>query len=212
MKAQVGYIGGMVLMLTGSVGAQAEVLDFADLSLWQTQRFSGQTVYQTRQQAEGWVLEAQANASASGLLRSINLASETQPRLRWRWKVDNLPIKGAELSKAGDDFPARVYVVAEGFFPWQTLALNYVWASEQPQYSHWLSPYTKQACLIALESGQANLQQWQQYERDLVADFQRCFAKVPKRFSHIAVMTDTDNGGGQARAWYGPIELFLMMP
>lgn len=53
MKAQVGYIGGMVLMLAGSVGAQAEVLDFADLSLWQTQRFSGQTAYQTRQQAEG---------------------------------------------------------------------------------------------------------------------------------------------------------------
>ena len=49
--------------------------------------------------------------------------------------------------------------------------------------------------------------QWRDHRRDLVADFRRAFGEDPGPLQAIAVMTDTDNTGSQAEAWYGPITL-----
>jgi hypothetical protein len=44
-------------------------------------------------------------------------------------------------------------------------------------------------------------------ERNLYADYKRLFAVEPPRIAGIALMTDTDNTGESAVAYYGDIVL-----
>lgn len=44
-------------------------------------------------------------------------------------------------------------------------------------------------------------------ERDLYADYQRLFGGEPPRIVGVAVITDTDNTGESAVAYYGDIVL-----
>lgn len=58
-----------------------------------------------------------------------------------------------------------------------------------------------------MESGPANLARWVTVERDLYADYQRLFGGEPPRIVGVAVITDTDNTGESAVAYYGDIVL-----
>ncbi|MBP7521960.1 MAG: DUF3047 domain-containing protein, partial [Leptothrix sp. (in: Bacteria)] len=61
---------------------------------------------------------------------------------------------------------------------------------------------------VVVESGARRLGQWLRYERDVVADFRAAYGEDPGELIGIAVMTDSDNTGTEAEAFYGPIELW----
>jgi hypothetical protein len=61
--------------------------------------------------------------------------------------------------------------------------------------------------LIAVESGNSRAGQWVTVERDILADYRRVFGEDPPEAGGIAIMTDTDNTGAEATAWYGDITL-----
>jgi hypothetical protein len=61
--------------------------------------------------------------------------------------------------------------------------------------------------MIAVESGPEASGQWREYERNLTQDYRDAFAEEPPPVVGIAIMTDGDNTGGQATAWYGDISL-----
>ena len=48
---------------------------------------------------------------------------------------------------------------------------------------------------------------WQTLRRNILDDFVRAFGEQPGRLTAVGVLTDTDNTGEQAVAWYGPIRL-----
>jgi hypothetical protein len=54
------------------------------------------------------------------------------------------------------------------------------------------------------------LRQWRDHRRDLAADFRLAFGEEPGPLQSIAVMTDTDNTGSSAQAWYGAITLHTL--
>nr|WP_260500766.1 DUF3047 domain-containing protein [Aquabacterium sp. J223] len=60
---------------------------------------------------------------------------------------------------------------------------------------------------IVVESGRARLGRWQRHERDIAADFRAAFDEEPGPLIGIALMTDSDNTGTSAEAWYGEVEL-----
>ena len=68
------------------------------------------------------VVKATADNSASGLIARLSLEPGDSLILRWQWKVSNVFDKGDARTKAGDDYPARIYVAFEfqpdkaGFF------------------------------------------------------------------------------------------------
>lgn len=198
------------------------VANFAKTGLadFKQKKFKGATDYQLVQ-LDTWVLRAQANNSASALFREMNIDLNKTPYLNWRWRVENvLPIANQQL-KLGDDYPARVYVVVKtGVFPWQTKALNYVWGnyleSHQLGTDHratlaaetanfWPNPFTKNAMMIAVRTGTLGLSQWQQQRVNVVEDFYRVFGERIDHADGVAIMTDTDNSGGSAVAYYGDI-------
>jgi DUF3047 family protein len=50
-----------------------------------------------------------------------------------------------------------------------------------------------------------NAGKWIEEERNLVDDYRRAFGEDPPKVGAVAIMTDTDNTGEQAVAWYGAI-------
>ncbi len=179
---------------------------FTDTSLeaWKERKFAGSTRYRLVEKDGIRALEATSDGSASILYRKEKIDLAVTPTLRWWWRVDTLFDGIDQQRKDGDDFPARLYVVARlGPLPWNTLALNYVWTTSIPAGTVWHNPFTEKAAMIAVRSGPADLGHWVVQERNLVEDFQSAFGRAIDEIAGYAVMTDGDNSGQRATSWFG---------
>ena len=173
---------------------------------WSTRSFDGETDYRLVEKDGQSVLQARANGQASALYleRDINLTKT--PYLKWCWQVDSLYAGLDETTKAGDDYPARVYVARKtGLLPWQVESVNYVWSSNQPAGRAWPNAFTERAQLLALQGGQENLGRWVAEVRHVRDDYQQLFGERPDSINGVALMSDGDNAGGDATAWYSTL-------
>lgn len=174
------------------------------------------------------VIKAEANASVSGLSRHLKVNLAEFPILRWRWKITNVLTHSDIRTKAGDDYPARVYVMFD--YPLEKLSfadrtklrfaralhdpnlpaatLCYVWDSKAPAGTMVPSSYTNLMRMMVVESGAARVNQWLAVERDVAADFKAAFGDEAPPVSAIAIATDTDNTGETAVAFYGDISFY----
>ena len=186
------------------------------------------TVYTlVRDPQAGVVVRAEARQSASGLIRTVDLVASERPLLRWRWKAENLIESGDVTRKEGDDYPTRIYVsfrytperlslldrakytaarVLYGEYP-PHAGLNYIWDAKAPVGTVVANPFTDRVKMVVVESGPQHLRQWRAYERNIVADYRRAFGEEPPPISGIALMTDADNTGESAVAYYGDITM-----
>lgn len=175
----------------------------------------------------GVVVRADADASASGLMRKLDLPAAEWPRLAWRWKVERTIASSDVTRRDGDDYPARIYVsfrysperlsffqrakyavlrLLYGEYP-PHAALNYIWDAKAPVGMMVPNPFTDRIRMIVVENGTARLGRWQDYERDIVADYRAAFGEDPPPIAGVAIMTDADNTGESALAYYGDIAL-----
>jgi len=183
------------------------------------------TVYSIVEDSGAVVVRAFAEASASGLTRDIKIDPKEYPVVQWGWKVSNVLKKGNVRTKEGDDYPARIYITFEfvpsklGFFEkakYKTVkllygqypplgAINYIWESKAPTGTIVPNPYTDRVKMIVVESGETKLNQWVDEKRNVYEDYKRTFGGEPPKISGVAIMTDTDNTGETATAYYGDI-------
>lgn len=179
-----------------------------NLGAWETREFDGQSTYELVEQNGNLVLHAQTEGKASVLYREQKVDISETPIITWSWRVDSVYDNPNEQTKAGDDFPARLYVVIQtGFLPWETHAINYVFASSTPAETSWLNPYTEKAKMIAVQSGPEAAGKWHCERRNVAQDFADAFPgefpKPPNSISGYAIMVDGDNGGFSGRAHFG---------
>ena len=207
------FVTALIILLAVAAACAAEVavgrFSAGDLSGWHDETFSGKarTSYHLVKENGRTVLMAQSRRAASGLLKKVDLNLRNYPLLRWSWKVEHT-LKGEDVTrKSGDDFAARVYVMFPRTFFWQMRALNYVWAARLPKNSAVPSPYTANTVIIAAESGEGAAGTWVSEERNVYEDYRRAFGEEPPRVGAVAVMTDTDDTGDEAVAWYGDITM-----
>jgi hypothetical protein len=195
---------------------------------WHPQTFSRikrHTDYSLVKEDDSVVVKAVSHQSASALARSISVSSMEYPIIQWRWKVNNVLQKGDVTSKDGDDYPARIYITfafdpeRAGYL--ETLkhrtarliqgqdvpyrAISYIWGSNAPVGTMIANPYTDSVMMFVVESGKENLQQWVTEKRNVREDYKKAFGEEPTMISGLAIMTDTDNTGESAIAWYGDI-------
>tara|TARA_R110000824_G_scaffold52692_3_gene146068 strand:+ start:59147 stop:59803 length:657 start_codon:yes stop_codon:yes gene_type:complete len=191
-----------VLSLSAFIGLFSE----GDLSGWEEETFSGNTLYQLVQDQHGQSLMASTSGSASGLFREINIDLTQTPYLNWSWKIENIYNGNDEQSKAGDDYPVRIFVVVSGgLFFWNTKALNYAWSSNQAEQTQWESAVTRNAMMLAIRSGDEEAGEWLKEKRNIREDFQKLFGVDVTSIDAIAIMSDSDNTGQSAVAYYGDI-------
>ncbi|MFU8858474.1 MAG: DUF3047 domain-containing protein [Deferrisomatales bacterium] len=183
--------------------------DFEDglRSGWKERSFEGHTLYEVVSDGGNRVLRAESRGTASGLFYELSFDPREYPILTWRWKVENLVEASDPTRKSGDDYPARLYVVFPHWFFPRTRSLNYIWATDFPVDRPIPNPFTANAMMIAVRSGPGDVGRWVEERRDLVADFRAAFGTDPPRAGAVAVMTDTDQTGERAVAYYDDIRL-----
>jgi len=178
-------------------------LDPAD---WRERSFQGRTLYSLSMSGGIPVIKASSNDSASILYRSVEINLDKTPCINWRWRIDNTLGDLDEKTKAGDDYPARVYVVIEPeLFGTQPRSINYVWANALPVDTIWTNAYSKQVKMLAIRSGAAQTGRWLQEKRNVKADLERAFGETVTSVIGIAIMTDTDNSHTSATSYYSSL-------
>lgn len=200
------------LLTLSSTNCSAEEIQVSRFSIdgltgWETRIFKGVTEYRLVKEDGRTVVQAASHSAASGLVRKLRFDPAKYRYLRWSWKIVHTIKGGDEQSKAGDDYAARVYVLFQGQYFWQMKAINYIWANRLDKGKSVPNAFTSNVKMVAVESGNEKSGQWLTEERDLLADYRTLFGADPHEAGGIAIMTDTDNTGGSADAWYGEITL-----
>lgn len=173
------------------------------------------------------VIRADSTAAAAALVYDLQADPREYPMINWRWKTERL-IQAADITrKAGDDYPARVYVTFDydlkrlGWFARTKLriarlfygdavpaaALCYVWDGNAPVDTIVANAYTDRIRMIVVQSGGDKLNEWVFESRDVYADFQRAFGEEPLDITGIVIATDTDDTGESTVTWFGDIRL-----
>jgi hypothetical protein len=204
------FAGLAVAVAAGAAERSVVIDDFEDdlRPEWEVKEFKGRTVYLVAHDDDGsHVLKAESRDAASGLIFKLEYSLRDYPILAWRWKVANILDKGDETKKTGDDYPARVYVVFPHWFFPKTKSINYIWANKLPKGQHVPNPFTGNAVMVAVQSGRGNVGRWISERRNVYEDYRRLFGEEPPMVGAIAIMTDTDNTGGSATAWYDDIRI-----
>ena len=173
------------------------------------------------------VVRADADDSAGGLVRQIDVDPTVTPILRWSWKVQNVMEKGNVRRKSGDDYPARLYVTFDydpsdlsfgdrlkyralrllGYDDIPVRALNYIWANQAGETQIVENPYTDWVQMVPVQSGTDGLGAWHDERRNVLEDYRAAFGEEPPAINAIAIMTDGDNTGEAATAFYGDIRM-----
>ncbi len=208
-KQTLGLLLTTVMMWSAAKAEESPIVDISgswDLKHWKEKAFADETDYAIVDLESRQVLKATTDNSASVLYKKINIDLTKTPFLNWSWRVDNTYSNLDPLSKNGDDFPARVYVVFnKGFLPWSALSLNYVWANSEEKDDYWPNPFTDQAMMIPVQSGSDGLGEWQHYKKDIRSDFKRTFNKDISKIHGVAIMADSDNAMQKAVSYFDNI-------
>ena len=182
------------------------VFSSGSLDGWESKSFEGTTSYVPVTLDGVVMLRAESNGTASGMALKKEIDLTKTPFLNWSWRVDHVLSPREETLKSGDDYPARIYVVVSGGFAfWKTRALNYVWASSMPANATWLNAFTSRAQMLALRSGSVDTGRVVFEKRNVREDLKQYLDLDAEKIDAVALMTDTDNGGGRAVAYYGDI-------
>jgi len=209
LKTTLMAVSVMAVLVTYATADEMQVSRFSSEGLagWESKIFKGATDYTLVKEEGRTVVRAVSSNAASGLIRKISFAPEKYRYLRWSWKISRTIPGGDEKIKSGDDYAARIYLIFPGRFFWQTKAINYIWANRLTKGASAVNAFTSNATMIAVESGDAMAGLWLTEQRDIVADYRLLFGSEPPEGKAIAIMTDTDNTGAGAEAWYGEISL-----
>lgn len=171
------------------------------------------------------VLQADARAAASALMHQGDVDLSRTPVVSWRWKVA-APIPGADNSVADrEDAPARLVFLFDGAadnlsigeraeqiasslagekLPYATLM--YIWTASAPPGTVIANPHTSRVQMIVVGGAPGDAGKWQSLQRNVVADFEKVYHEKPGKLAGYGLLTDTDNTGASARAWYGDIQ------
>jgi len=171
------------------------------------------------------VLHAFADNAASLLGYRPTFDIRPVPVMSWKWKVAQL-IASADNSVASkEDSPVRIVLEFDGDKSKLSLAdrstiaagkilsgrelpyatLMYIWANKEPVGKIIPNPHTARVQMVVASSGPSSVGTWQSLSRNVFEDFRKAFGEDPGKLIGVAVLTDTDNTGEKAEAWYGDI-------
>ena len=147
--------------------------------------------------------------------------------IRWRWKVSNVYSKGDALTKKGDDFPLRIFIMFKydledpnvkkkfkyglgkllyGKYP-PYASINYIWANREHEQPFIPNSYARESMMVPLRWGNDLAGQWLPEERNIVEDYREAFGTDPPARAGLAFMNDSDNTGESSESWIDYIEI-----
>jgi hypothetical protein len=88
----------------------------------------------------------------------------------------------------------------------------YVWGGKVAVDSITTSSHSSRVRMLAVAADDQGIGRRQSYTRNLVEDFKRAFGEEHGKVTSIQVLTDTDNTGADAQAYYGDITVAPAKP
>jgi Protein of unknown function (DUF3047) len=199
---------------------------------WILHPLKRKTEYGWKKDRKGVYLEAKSRASASGMIKRLNIDPLSLPFLQFSWMIDGL-LEGADVGdRALEDSPVRVVLAFDGeksklplkdqafiervkTFTGQDVpyaSLMYVWDNNRALNTVVANPHTGRIQKVVASSGPSGVRTWQMHQRNIVADYRAAFGKEPGKLIGIAIMTDTDNTKTRAQARYRDLSLSQTAP
>ncbi len=173
-------------------------------------------------------LRAEADRSASGLRTIVDIDPLKTPFLSFSWKVSQPPADADVSDRDAEDSATRVIIAFDGDqsqldarerqlseqarfltgHPLPYATLMYVWSDKHPLETVVINPHSKRVRKIVVSNQSTPLNQWQRFRRNVLQDFEKAYGYRPSgRIKGVAILTDTDNTGERAVAFYGSIRL-----
>ncbi len=205
--------------------------DFKDLKNWEPFTFKNEkrhSSYTIESEGKESYLRAESDDSVSAIIYKGEFNVYEFPKLKWRWKVNNVYEKGDAKTKEGDDYPLRVYVIFEydpdrvgflerskynaarliyGKYPPDS-SLNYIWSNKNHSEEILPSVYTNRSKMVLLQKGSSNTGKWITQEVDILGDYEKAFGKKPPAHATLGIMNDSDNTGEKSVSFIDSIELY----
>ena len=186
-----------------------ESFDRLDPERWREVNVKRQTTdYQIAELDGRSCLKAESRDGASILVTKLQVDPDTYEWLSWEWRVDRLLEGEALRRKDGSDAAARMYVYFKTpGLPWQQRNLDYVWSAALPEGTMLGSAYSSQSKIIVVESGSQHVGKWRRAERNIEEDYRQAFGEDPPEVVALGLMTDTDDTGGHAVAYFDELQV-----
>lgn len=205
--------------------------DFQNLENWSPlyfQKIKKHTQYSIIKEEGRSFLKTESNTSASAIIYKKEFNVYEYPRMRWKWKIENIYRKGNVKEKSGDDYPVRVYVIFKydpekasfaqkikygiakkiyGEYPPHS-SLNYIWANKKEEKGIFTNPYAEEAKMVILEAGPDKIGQWWEEDVNIIDDYRKAFGSDPPEIARIAVMNDPDNTGERSVSYIECLEIY----
>lgn len=220
-----------VFPLSGQCGEVFLHDDFNNFENWKPLYFpkiKKHSIYSIEKNGAESYLRAESHASASAMVLKKEFNVFEYPKVRWRWKVNNIYKKGNSLEKSGDDYPIRVYIFFKydpekasfgekvkyglaktfyGEYPPHS-SLNYIWESRIQDKNIVASPYAEESMMIILQAGEENVGKWVEQEVNIIEDYHTAFGEDPPSVASIAIMNDSDDTGETSVSYFDYIEIY----
>ena len=223
-------LGGCANLPTPQTAASGAGTPPSTSSMWQGWRLhllpgKRPTHYHIDQHEGRSVVLATSERAVSLFRKNERIEPDQLGALQFSWKVPQL-ISGADLAQRDKaDSPARLVLAFEGDRstfsmknsmlselslaltgePMPYATLMYVWSNAETVGAVLKDPNTDRIRKLVVASGPSQLNQWLHVERDVARDFVKAFGEAPGALLSMALMTDTDNTGSMAKAYYGPV-------
>lgn len=171
------------------------------------------------------VLHAHAKSSVSFVMHENTMDITPHPIVHWRWKLGTLPTGADNSTSSKEDSAARLVFIFGGDrsklplrdrtvmataqklsgreMPYATLM--YVTSSVAPVGTFIENPHSRRVVMVVASRAEDGLGHWQTLSRDVVKDYRAAFGEDPGPLEAYGVMSDSDNTGTEAEAWYGDI-------
>jgi len=225
------FLGIFFCVFTAPSQCEEEILlseEFHHLDNWKPFYFPKIKTHSVYTITDGHVLKTESKASASAIIYKMRFNVYDYPMLEWRWKIENVYVKGDATKKSGDDYPLRLYVMFEydpakagvlkklkyetakvlyGQYPPHS-TLNYIWANKPRSENILTNPYADEAKMIPVEQGTRNLNTWLVERVDIIDDYRRAFGEEPPAVANLAIMNDSDNTGEHSISYLDYIKIF----
>ena len=87
-------------------------------------------------------------------------------------------------------------------------SLNYIWESKKHNMNIITSPYSHEAKMIILQTGNENVGKWVDQDVNIIEDYRKSFGEDPPPMAIIAIMNDSDDTGESAVSYIDYIEAY----
>ena len=165
------------------------------------------------------VVMIRADQSVGFLVRETPDAPALDPRLTWRWRVEQAPPPVSSAAEGKDDRPAAVHVIFAGTDDGAGLltglrrwlrgtmvhgaftgrSLTYMWGGTLPAGTRLPNPYLPNDGWIIVRRGPETPNgAWRTETIDPSADYRALFGSPAPRVTHLALSADTEDSGGCA--------------